>query len=267
MAKADEHGATEPVGAGDDWRQHDDATLVAGMRNGWEPAYAEFFGRYVRMLTALARRGGIRPEDQSALVTEFLDDVAMRFGSSSLPAPRSLGGYLAAGFRARLAQEARGERRRQARVAGLSTDIGSGSELAVAEALSAYSIALTEGPEAREGSTGGGGSTRGAGARSRLIATLMNGASDSERKMLGLMAQRMPQREIAELLGVSAGAVRVRILRLRERLWHEAVNYVNTVPVEEGLALQRVLAGRAVPRARHDAPPAPTGGDNQGRTP
>ena len=251
-----------------DWRRCDDATLVTGMRNGWEPAYAEFCARYAPMLSRLARRGNIRPEDRSALVTEFLDDAAMRLGCSTLPAPRSTAAYLAAGFRARLAQVARGEKRRQSRESGLTAEIGTGRERAVAESVSAYSIACTAGPNIDGAGTSESGREAGHGVRCRLVETLLGAASDSERKMLRLMAQRMPQREIAGLLGVTPGAIRVRILRLRERLRREAMAYANTVSVDEALALQRILSSRSGPAAVRAASSSdrPNGEDNLGRT-
>ena len=268
MARNDQ-GARPPSGPPVDWRRCDDAALIGGMRNGSEPAYAEFCARFFAMLSGLARRGGIRPEDRSALVMEFLDDSAMRLGCSALPAPRSMPGYLVAGFRARLAQAARGEKRRHKREDGLTVEIGTGNERAVAESVSAYSIACTAGPADDAVSTNGRGENAGHGARCRLVASLLDSASESERRMLGLMAQRMPQREIAELLGITPGAIRVRILRLRERLWHEAVAYANTVSVEEALALQRILAARSGTRTAREASSSdlPNGTDNLGRTP
>lgn len=262
-------GASAPSGPPVDWRRCDDATLVVGMRNGWEAAYAEFCGRFVALLSGLARRGGIRPEDRPALLIEFLDDAAMRLGCSAFPMPRSLVAYLAASFRARLAQEVRGKTRRQRRNDGLTMEIGGGSERAVAESVSAYSIACTAGPEADAIGTTGDGDNASDGIRGRLVVALLSAVSESERTMLGLMAQRMPQREIAEMLGVTPGAIRVRILRLRERLWREAVAYANTVPVKEGLALQRILAARSGPGASREARShhLPDGKDNLGRTP
>lgn len=263
-----ERDSEGPSGPPVDWRRCDDATLVAGMRNGWEPAYAEFCARYVAMLAGLARRGGVRPEDRSALVMEFLDDAALRLGCSTLPAPRSMAAYLVAGFRARLAQLARGEKRRQSRENGLTAEIGTGSERAVAESVSAYSIACTAGPDVDGAGTTASGKEAGHSVRCRLVETLLGAASDSERKMLGLMAQRMPQRDIAGLLGVTPGAIRVRILRLRERLRREAIAYANTVSVDEALALQRILSARAGHGASRESRSSdrPNGEDNLGRT-
>ena len=263
-----ERGSEGSSGPPVDWRRCDDATLVAGMRSGWEPAYAEFCARYVAMLSGLARRAGVGPDDRSMRVTEFLDDAALRLGCSTLPTPRSMAAYLVAGFRARLAQAARGEKRRQSRENGLTAEIGTGSERAVAESVSAYSIACTAGPDVDSAGTIESGKEAGHGVRCRLVETLLGAASDSERKMLGLMAQRMPQREIAELLGVTPGAIRVRILRLRERLRQEAMAYANTVSVDDALALQRILSARAGHGASRDARSSgrPNGEDNLGRT-
>lgn len=110
----------------DDWRECDDATVVAGMRRGWDQAYAEFFDRYTLLLTRLAQRRGLPVGARMELVLEFLDDMALRLGRSVLPVPRDLAGYLAASFRHRMALHWRNEERQARRLDGLLSDTGAG---------------------------------------------------------------------------------------------------------------------------------------------
>lgn len=229
----------------DDWHQCDDATVVAGMRRGWDEAYAEFFDRYTRLLTRLAQRRGLPAGARMELVLEFLDDMALRLGRSVLPVPRDLAGYLATSFRHRMGLHWRHEERRARRLEGMLLDTGAAAERAVAESLSEYAVRSTESVDQHdrdEESDLDRPRQRQRELREALAQALLEAATEEERTMLGYLAEGLPQRDIAHLLGITPGAARVRIHRLRERLRATARAYANVRPVEEGLLLARLLA-------------------------
>jgi hypothetical protein len=62
-----------------------------------------------------------------------------------------------------------------------------------------------------------------------------------ERRVLGYLAERVPQRLIAEWTGVSHDAMRKRILRLRVRLRAEVLRYAETLPTRERTEVMRAL--------------------------
>ena len=229
----------------DHWREYDDATVVAGMRRGWDQAYAEFFDRYTLLLTRLAQRRGLPVGARMELVLEFLDDMALRLGRSVLSVPRDLAGYLAASFRHRMGLHWRNEERQARRQDGLLSDTGAAAERAVAESLSEYAVRSTESADrcdSDEESDPDRPRQRQREVREALARALLGAATEEERTMLGYLVEGLPQRDIAHLLGITPGAARVRIHRLRERLRATAKAYANVRPIEEGLLLARLLA-------------------------
>jgi RNA polymerase sigma factor (sigma-70 family) len=248
-----------PSDEAESWIAADDATLLKGVRRGVEAAFAEFVTRYSPMLLGIARHRGLGRSDASTAVVDFLDASAMRLAESADRVPRSLPAYLAVSFRRRLNLDWRTAKRREALESMLATDVGRGTQRAIAETCSEYVIRLTSG----SGNEGTGddhdaGST--AELRERVALVLDNAVNSEERRLLGYLADRMPQREIAELLGITHGNARIRILRLRDRLAGIAREYINTLPAEEGIALARFLSRgprRPTPNAGHARPPSP----------
>jgi len=220
------------------WSAVDDAALIAGMRRGLEAAIVEFVDRYTPMLIGIARRRGLRGGNLITAVMDFLDSAAMRLAVEASRVPDPLPPWLVVSFRHRLRDDWRAERRRQARELLIATDIGRGTQRVVAESCSEYAIRLTEG-------TDGPDPTEGAATwqvlREALAIALDKGVSEGERQLLGYLADRMPQREIADILGITHGNARVRILRLRARLVQLARAHVNSLPVADGITLARFL--------------------------
>ena len=73
----------------------------------------------------------------------------------------------------------------------------------------------------------------------RLAARLSEGLTDDERQLLVAVAENIPQREIAEWLGVSYVVARKRLERLRARLTEVAMRYTNTLQPDDARELQR----------------------------
>ena len=223
-----------------DWSGCDDAKLVAGLRAGWEDAYAEFLDRFAPALALRAQRRGFSPGEARTLATEFLADAALRLAESvRFPLPRSLCAYLIQSFRHRLAMDARGAGRRRRRLTGLLGDIGGGAERVVAECSSEYAIRAARGDTALDDVDAD--RAPGDADRADLVGTLLGAMSGDERRILGYLAERLPQREIAERLGTSPGAMRNRIMRLRQRLRRLAASWANDRPAADSMPLLRLL--------------------------
>lgn len=241
--------ATEAIeDAGDawqSWRDADDAQLVAAMRRGTGAAFAEVFRRFAPMLTAMARRRQVPDADREAIVTEYLEDTLLKLAADRRRAPSPLGPYLATGFRRRLISLWRQRTAAEEREQQLGDSMSEG-ERVVAESLSTY---------AAHAATGGGEETSDesdqvidplAQARFQLARTLASTMTPEERRIMGHVAERYPQREIAAAFGIAPTAMRVRIHRIRERLVAAAAQYIGDLPVADGIRLARFLE---VPRA------------------
>jgi hypothetical protein len=75
----------------------------------------------------------------------------------------------------------------------------------------------------------------------RLSARLDESLRDDERQLLVAVAENIPQREVAEWLGVSYVVARKRLERLRARLTDVAMRYANTLEPDDARELQRFL--------------------------
>ncbi|MEP6731796.1 MAG: hypothetical protein ABJE10_14210 [bacterium] len=76
-------------------------------------------------------------------------------------------------------------------------------------------------------------------ALNRLASTLSETLSVEERQLLVAVAESVPQREIAEWLGVSYTVARKRLERVRARLIDAATRYMSTLEPSDVRELQR----------------------------
>ncbi len=230
------------------WREADDAALLAGMRRGVQAAVAEFVDRFSPMLVGIARRRGLRSGDINTAVVDFLDTAAMRLADMTERIPHSLTAHLIVSFRRRLNFEWRTARRRELRESMMATEIARGTQRAIAESCSEYMVRLASGADG-DGADSDPDPGDGQILREQLALAIDKAIGDDDRLLLGYLADRMPQREIAQIFGITHGNARIRILRLRERLVRIARAYINTLPATEGIALARFLE-RAPRRVR-----------------
>lgn len=221
-----------------DWERCDDAAVLAGMRRGWEAAYAEFCDRFLALLVEIARKNEVQPAERVRLATEFLDEAAFRLGTTVTTIPNTMASYLAAGFYHHLALAARREGRKQRRHDALLEPFGSTSELAVAELCSEYTIQSTHGADDAEAPEANDLVQT---LRRGLVARLYARARPEDQRLLGYLREGMPPREIAPMLGITYGALRVRIMRLRARMRSLTTEYLNELGVEHGRLLARSL--------------------------
>ena len=185
-----------------------DSELLQQMRRDDASAIAEFYRRFTPMLWKEASRARVRPEVRDDLVVDCLSDSAIHLMQASVAAPRSLGGYLVAAFRNRVANEYRASARRDA-IGGTAVLMADG-ERVIREVCSEASLRASAGPDAEIPPLSP--------VLERLSRVVNAGITEQERQMLRWVAASIPQRLIAEWMGVTHNAARVRVLRLRERL-------------------------------------------------
>ena len=212
-------------------RRWTDAALVTAMRRNEPGAFRELFERFAPLIAALARIHRHPATDVDERVTEFLDDAAMRLCLPTTPLPRSLAAYLATSFRKRSLNAARDLQRRMRLRDGCSLEAGGLAERVVPSAVSESAVRASYGPGLEIPPL--------AQAIERLAAELERGLSADERRVLGWLGQRVPQREIAAWLGITHGALRVRVTRLRARLRDAAFRYADRLDGDERAEIDR----------------------------
>lgn len=246
-----------------DWRAADEASLVEGMRRGVEAATAEFLSRFTLMIHGMTRRLRLSASERRRLVDDFLGRAAMRFGRAGVRTPRSLTPYLATSFRHYLATAARTENRRHGLHEGLMTDVGQSSERAVAEVCSAYLLRIAGGrehPEDEVDADDHGDRDRRAKLREELARSLITSLTDEEQRILAWRSERLPYREIAKMLGITIGAARVRVMRLRDRLFAAATRHIAALPAADGILLAEIVGTPRRQRGGVAARASPLGG-------
>ena len=194
-----------------------EAELVAAMRRNDAEAFREFFRRFAPLVTALARARRVPAAGLSERVDEFLNDAALRLARITSPPPGSLAAYLAISLRRRDYNHLRDLRCRERLRDAYSVDGAGGSERAILGATSEHAVRTSHGPGWEHGALSP--------AIERLALALEQGLTDDERQLLAWLGARVPQREIAVWLGVTHGAMRVRVTRLRARLRDAALRH------------------------------------------
>jgi RNA polymerase sigma factor (sigma-70 family) len=206
--------------------------LVEGMRRNESSAFAEFMRRFRPLLLYEARRLGVQP----ALCEEFVDDcmadVAMRLRQYTSTIPRSLAPYLVRALRLHRLYKRRSDQRRERRAgSGERTDDAFAD--AARAALSESTARSSAGGELEELPT--------TDALERLVGLLDQELTDDERQLLSWLGSWVPQSDIAEWLGISHGAARNRVMRLRERLKQSAIRCAAQLSLDERRRLGRYL--------------------------
>lgn len=190
-----------------------DQELVQRMRRDDEVAIREFYYRFTPALWREARRGRVQPALRDDVVNDCLADSALHLMQPSVPIPVNLTGYVVASLRHRLANERRAAKRRAA--VGEAAASHQHAERVVREVCSEASIRASAGPAAEVPALSP--------ALERLSRIVDAGISAEERQLLRWVSASIPQRLIAEWLGITHNAVRVRVLRLRDRLMAAAL--------------------------------------------
>jgi DNA-directed RNA polymerase specialized sigma24 family protein len=226
------HGAASPRAVSSATSDYD---IVVAMRRGEAAAFERFVERFHRILLDYARRAGVAPSDRDELVSELLDDVAIQLMTRTAPLPHHPRMYLLTALRHKLLNEKRGRERRHrvvaeaARVQYGDREVAGGRETAAG--CSEEMVRASRGPEWE-----GAPLPR---VLERLSGRLSEELRPDERQLLVAVAENIPQREIAEWLGVSYAVARKRLERLRARLTDVAMHYTNSLEPDDARELQR----------------------------
>jgi DNA-directed RNA polymerase specialized sigma24 family protein len=210
-----------------------DVDIVLRMRTGNPADFERFVERFHPMLLDCARRAGIGQPERDDLVSDILTDVALHFLTPGAAAPRNPRMYLIASFRNRLLNEVRGNARRDNCIGGAVRDA------AVDYADSADIAAGCSQAAVRESRGPGWESAAIPVAVRKLAIHLAEALTVEERQLLVAVAEDVPQRQVAEWLGLSHAAARKRLERLRGRMARVAVQFTGTLPPAEAHEVQK----------------------------
>ena len=226
--------------------QWSDAELLARMRREDETACREFFLRFRLVLAREARRLGVQPALREEMVDDCLGDAALELMEADATLPLSLEAHLLGALRHRV-WNARRARRRRERREDLAVDDAPGTGERV--------VPATCSQDALD-ACAGKGADRPAVAPTieRLAAVLDTKLTEEERTLVRWLGEWVPQTTIATWLGVSFGAARVRVHRLRQRLRIVALKYAAGLNATERRELDRFLERRTATSLREDTP-------------
>ena len=211
-----------------------DAALVDAMRASVPEAWIEFDARFRPLLERYAARIGIPRWEWSSCITEVLDDEALRLIERSREVPQQMAAYLIRAVRNRHLALKRAALRRDNRYAG-AVAVDDSPEGSVGPLVSEHTRRACEPPRvSEEQQTTPSVLTR--------VAQLLSARlSDEEQQMLAWVAEGVPQRVIAEWLGINREAAKKRIARLCKRL-RAAVDALKAeLPLESRREIDRLL--------------------------
>jgi len=215
-------------------RRAADRALVARLRVRDEAAYREFFLQHRGLLLELARRDGVRTDRREEIVGDFMAAIAMKLARPRSAVPESLAAYVATSFRHHLIDRARAASVRGDVLREALSERDSGEQ--VVASLSSESAL-------HESSPGERGLALSPVLRA-LLRHIENETSEDERRLLRWLAEHVPQRQIAEWIGITHGAARLRVMRLRARLRESVLDHAGRLPPSERDEVMRLL-GRA----------------------
>lgn len=216
------------------YRSATDRELVTGMRRHHDAAYEEFFRRFLPLLLAAPCRRGAPPDEWRERVTELLDDAALKLGSAVDVIATPLAAYLMSALRHRVWNSTRDRRRRLELMSSVAVEEGSPMERVIATASSEHAARSSRGPDADDDPPSSA-------VIERLVTALTARLSVVEAQLLAWLAAGVPQQLIAEWLGTTHGALRVRVLRLRRRPRSAATAYAEEQPTRDRDELLRLF--------------------------
>jgi RNA polymerase sigma factor (sigma-70 family) len=211
------------------------AELAARLQQGDEDAINELYVRYLPLMLSLTRQHRVLPSEREELALDVLTEAALQLRRPESRVPRSLPGLLATMLRRRVLDR---RRREAVQVPVVSVDD-------VPESALVHSGDRSRAPRVE------------ASALTRLADHIEAHVDDTELVILHWLGERVPQRIIAEWLGLSHGAVRMRIGRLRDRLREVVRTYWLATDSESHESLARFFARFAAGSAGHPTTRSP----------
>ena len=209
------------------------ASFVAAIRQGESAALRALFTFYAPLLRDQARQMGVPAGDREGLVTTVLDDFVLHVLDAEL-VPREIARYLVGAVRNESRKRHRGlERARATGERAYTTLDGSGQKL-VAECHSEYGVRSTNAPDAES-------SARLHVAILKLAEWSALALREDELALMVGVSRHIPLRDLAAQAGVTYGAARVRVHRLRERFRKLVLQHVTSLEAEERHEVERFL--------------------------
>jgi RNA polymerase sigma factor (sigma-70 family) len=228
-----------------------DYDIVVAMRRGEPAAFEWFVERFHRILLDYARRAGLVDAlERDEVASELLDDVAMQLMTRTGPPPQNPRLYLLSAFRHKLLNQKRARERRRRVVAEAAHAAYACDDTERAAGCSEAMLRASRGEEWERAPLPR--------AIDRLASRLSDALRPDERELLVAVAENIPQREVAEWLGVSYAVARKRLERLRARLTDVAMQYATTLEPDDARELQRFFhrcRARIGARAADASPP------------
>lgn len=213
----------------------DDIALVLAMRRGAPASYVAFIERFHRVLLDYSRRAGFRGDRGDDFVEELLDDLALQLTAPNAPTPEDPRMYIVAAFRHKYLNRKRADARRSRVIcAAVRDSLGDVSFADQSEAVAGCSERAV-----RESRGPGWEEPEASASLARLSAVLSDMLNADDRRLLIAVAESIPQRRVAEWLGISHSSARKRLERLRTRLTQVAHEYAGTLEQEEARDIER----------------------------
>jgi RNA polymerase sigma factor (sigma-70 family) len=207
--------------------------LLSAIHRGDEAAIRELFLLYSPLLRDQAQRMGVDLDERDEVVTTLLDDVVLHLMENQL-APRHLARYLVAALRNRARNHHRDAQRRRAVHDNAYIEIGASRQRVVAECHSEYGLHASL-------VSNGGELFPLRSAITKLAERSARELTVEEKIMMVAVGRHVPLRDVADQLGITYGAARVRLHRLRERFKKLANQYVVTLKPDEKREIERFL--------------------------
>lgn len=227
-----------------------DAALLDAMAADDPWAWDEFVGRFRALCIAHGRPPGASRSEWSAAVDDVLADEAIRLTTAGAKRPRNLGTYLVRAavnrFNMTRRTDALRERLRESIVDGQAV------EQIVRGVCSQYSLESSAGPRG-DGESEPGGIDDPDTALRKVARRIAGELTPEQRAHVEWLAREIPQRVIAEWLGIEYEAAAKRGTRLCAGLRRRALALIDSLPPEERRQIARgfVITGdAAAPKRR-----------------
>lgn len=222
-----------------DYTNASEDQLADGMRAAHTAAFQEFFHRFSPLLMHQAARFGVPADQRRTAVTELLDDVAERLSAHRLATRTSLAGYLCTALRRRVVNANRDRRNRERLEGEAASEIDGQGQAAIVALCSSHALRAIRTLDADDEASNA--------AVIALGALLLAALSGEERRLVAWLGERVPQREIAQWMGTTHGALRVRVSRLRRRLAAVSTGYEQSLDGADLTVVSRLLRRAGLP--------------------
>ena len=212
--------------------------LVAAIRRGEESAIHELFVLYAPLLRDQAKKMSVPVGERDQIVETLLDDIVIHLVEVEIP-PRELTSYIVTSLRNRVRTGHRDSMRAQKNDESAYAEYGDSTEKIVAECHSEYgmraSLPMDDSHRAPIRS-----------AVKKLADESAKELSPGELALMIGVGRHIPLRDLADQLGLTHGALRVRLSRLRDRFMKLTTQYVATLDPAEKNEIVRFLSRAGV---------------------